>query len=153
MRELRVEINDETVYLPVPTRFNKVARVIYQALLFVVAWLGVVTLTRTSDPLAWYGALWMIAPIPAFYFVERAIKRIQWNESKAVRGLLLGAEMIIPLFVMQVMPASSAILHAFGLSLTTKELALTLTACMLVIGLGGVPANYTWARNKLGLER
>ena len=95
----------------------------------------------------------MIAPVPAFYFVERAIKRVQWSESKPVRGLLLGAEMLIPLFVILVMPASPAILYTFGLSLTTKGLALTVAAFTLTLGVGGVLANYTWARNKLGLER
>lgn len=153
MQTIRVEINNETVSLPVPTRVNKIARAAYQVLTVAMTCLGVVILTRTTDHLAWYGAFWLIAPLPAFYFTERAIKRVQWNESKVLRGLLLGAEIIIPLFIMQVLPASPAIMHAFGLNPTTNELALTDVAIMLVIGLGHLPGNYTWARNMLGLER
>lgn len=154
MNIIRVEGPEgDKIDLPVPTRINRIARVIYKVLTVAMAVLGIVIVLRTTDPLAWYGAFWLIAPLPAFYFTERAIKRVKWSESKVVRGMLLGAEIIIPLFIMQALPASPTIMHAFNLNPSTNGLALTDMAFMLVIGLGSIPANYTWARNLLGLER
>jgi hypothetical protein len=153
MRTIRVEINDATVYLPIPTRTNKVARVIYRALIVILTTTAVSVLFRTVDPLAWYGVFWIAMPLPAFYFAERAIKRTQWSESEAVRGLLLGAEIIIPLCIMLALPAMPAILNAYSITPTINELAMIDITLMFVIGLGSIPANYTWARYQLGLER
>lgn len=153
MQHIKVDVNGKNIYLPPFTRFNRIARVVYKLMVASMAALALVTVVQTVNPLAWYGSALLLMPLPAYSFIERIIKRTQWSESEAFRGLLLGAEMIVPLFVLLALPAAPAILHVLGINPTTNGLALIIAAFMMTIVFSSIPANYTWVRHQLGLER
>jgi hypothetical protein len=142
-----------TIDLPVPTRVNRAARPVYNAMLAVVAALATGALLLNPSPWLWFGAFLLALPLPLHFYVERRIKRSTWEDGKRYRNILFGAEIIIPILPFPALGAVPFMLEAYGVTPTTNQLALIMAGSMCAIVFTSILANRAWALGMLGLER
>jgi membrane protease YdiL (CAAX protease family) len=155
MRTIPVDTDNGKLDIPVPTRFDHLARAAYKVLLVILAAGAIRALLHSEDPAIVFGVIMLTLPLPILWWAERKIRRVKkWTEAnQPYRGMLFVAEFIGPMITIPAVASMPSLIQSYGLVPSINALVVIDITFMFVVGLGGVLVNRVWTLHHLGFER